>query len=225
MFVILQSFSHPEIDKRQFGDLSWDLREFLQISNHLPSIKDSAKRSMVESVLKSFEEHIQPHLALLAQGVIHADANSNNIILSKDDKGSYHVHGMIDFSDCHRGCYVFELAILLACFSESPDKDPITEAVPVIAGYTKAFPLPELDLKCLYPAVLARVCQVAVLTEVCAAPNNPYTAEILVEYWRGLEGLMKRSKSEADRLWRTAAVEDLMNADAIPLPFTRKTDS
>ena len=89
------------------------MTHFLTLRKFLPSVEDPKKREMAEKVFKGFEEHVQPKISSMKCGTIHGDLNGMNIILRPQD-GMYEMYGLIDFGDCRRECYVFELAILLA---------------------------------------------------------------------------------------------------------------
>jgi len=167
----------------------------------------------VESIIKGFEKHVQPKIPQFTCGVIHGDPHWSNLIVHVRN-GEYQVAGVVDFCDCSNSYCVFDLAIMLAdcATSESEDPvasiDPIASIGPILCGYVAACPLCEEEIGCLYDLILARLCQVAVLTEIVLRTKqrnlNAYLASIPGPAWKFMEDLVNTPKEEVNRIWSEA---------------------
>ena len=177
------------------------MTHFLTLRKFLPSVEDPKKREMAEKVFKGFEEHVQPKISSMKCGTIHGDLNGMNIILRPQD-GKYEMYGLIDFGDCRRECYVFELAILLA-YAMMAKENPIQLVRPMLDGYLQAFPMNNEELDCLYHSAVARCCQSAIMGEhqFKLEPWNSYLLLTPKHMWKLVEELLATSKAEVDRLW------------------------
>ena len=113
---------------------------------------------MLQQIFDDFEKNVTPNIPSFRRGVIHNDPNDMNILVKKNSEDCYDVTGIIDFGNCMRSCYIFELAIMIA-YSMLCKKNPVEFIVPMLAGYLNAFPLPEKELDCLYYSVLGRLAQ------------------------------------------------------------------
>ena len=113
---------------------------------------------MLQQIFDGFEKNVIPNIPSLRRGVIHSDPNNMNILVEKNSEDCYNVTGIIDFSDCMRSCYIFELATMMA-YNMYNKEDPVEFIVPMLAGYLNTFSLPERELDCLYYSVLGRLAQ------------------------------------------------------------------
>ena len=201
----LQGFSHPVFDCQEWDEPAWDLQHFLHLKRHLPSIMDGNRRKMVERVIKGFEKHVQPKLPSFKRGFIHGDPHWSNVIAHVRN-GEYHVAGVVDFCDCSNSYCVFDLAIMLADCATSESEDPIASIGPILCGYVAACPLCEEEIGCLYDLILARLCQVAVLTDVLlrTEQKNAYLASIPGPAWKFMEDLVNTPREVVNRIWSEA---------------------
>ncbi len=197
----MQDFHHPATLNRE---LYWDLKHFLTLRSLLSSVKDSKNRSMAESVFQKFEEHVLPKFTSLRQGIIHGDANGENIIVVKEN-GCYKISGIIDFGDCVQTCYVFELAIMLA-YAMVENENPLQLSCPMLSGYLQTFPMSEEELDCLYYCVLARLCQSAVVGEhkFKQEPWNTYLLTTPAKAWQVMGVIFATPRNEIEKLWARA---------------------
>ncbi len=145
-----------------------------------------------------------PKILDFTTGTIHGDINGLNVVVQpKNDH--YTMTGLIDFTDCTRTCYVFELGIMLG-YIMLENTNPIPLVGPMLCGYLEAFPLSEEEVDCLYYVALARVCQSAVLGEhqFAQEPLNTYLLTTPAKAWRLIEEMLGTSKEEVDRIWAEA---------------------
>lgn len=82
------------------------LPEFIHV---IPSDK---RRKIVEEVIKDFQQKVISQSSNFKKALIHGDANEQNIIVEKTS-GDWKIKAIIDFGDCHIGCYLYELAITI----------------------------------------------------------------------------------------------------------------
>ncbi len=169
---VLEDFDHPGVHR----EFHWDLQNCAPvISRLLPKIADQDKQSLVETLYRRYRDKVQPRLPELGQQVIHSDGNDYNIpVLSRGTSGN-RVSGVIDFGDMVYSQRINELAIVLA-YALLDKQDPLTAAVPVVAGYHQANPLTGLEVEVLFELICMRLC----LTVCHAAdqsslePDNDY---------------------------------------------------
>ena len=164
---------------------------------------------MGNSVMKLYEEKIEPMLPSMKKGVIHGDLNGKNIIVQQSENSAAIV-GLIDFGDCVHSYYLFELAILVAHTMMSLSHNNRMELVaPVIKGYIDEFPLTQEELQCLYYAVLAILCTTGVKGEHVYAtePENMHMQHYIPHAWKLLSQLLPMSKDSVEASWNITTVE------------------
>ena len=210
--IILQGFSNDEMEGREFIAKYMDLKYFSDInaSTALSTIEDSVHRKMVLDTVHDFNEHVAPTLpSRMQSGILHGDAHDGNIILDRD---ANHVAGIIDFNNCHTSCYLFELAIALACNMQRM-VNPVRDACPFICGFVKAFPLSDDELDCLFVSVLARLCVVAVVKEdmYVADPSRVYLRLSSALCWKLLHELRTHRREDVGSIWKRAIIVDSRN--------------
>ena len=200
----MQEFQHPAISGREFS--GWDLKYFLHVKEYVPTIEDPEKLKMAGTVFKNFEMHVIPKFPSLRQGVIHGDANMQNILVAKKN-GRYEMAGVLDFAECFHSCYVFEVAIILAMAMITLGvENPLQISCPTLSGYLRTFPMSEEELDCLYYCVLARLCESAVIGEYKFKqdPSNAYLMTTPAKAWRMIKKILMTSKDDVDKIWTDA---------------------
>ena len=168
----LADFTHPAAVRV----LKWDLCAAGWIGDHLDAIVDPLRRAIVARGLAGFRA-IAPHLALLPRSIIHNDANDYNVIVDRV-AGQRRVVGLIDFGDCLVSATICELAIGIA-YAILGKPDPLSAALPVIAGYHAARPLHEDELAVLLPLVVVRL-GTSVVNSALLHAANPADAYLTV---------------------------------------------
>jgi 4-aminobutyrate aminotransferase-like enzyme/Ser/Thr protein kinase RdoA (MazF antagonist) len=182
----LADFSHPAAHR----ELKWDLAHAGWIRDHLQHIGDPARRALVERFLALYESEVVPALKSLRRGVIYGDANDYNVLVSPPWPQPRRVVSVIDFGDMHYGLTVSEVAIA-AAYAMLGEKDPLSAARSVVAGYHGAFPLNEAEIAFLYTLIGMRLV-VSVTNSAhrkSLVPDDPYVTISEAPAWEALEKL------------------------------------
>ena len=190
---------------------------FLNVKEFLDDIDDPVRKSNAETVFKNFEECVVPKLASFEKTVIHGDFNGQNIILNKKlPTDTYHVAGVIDWSDSCKSCTIFDLGICLAYLMVENLKPvhccSVVEFVgPLIGGYHRILPLSADEFDSLYHLVLARCVQSAVMGthNFKAEPWNTYLLLTPEKAWSLVEILLDARKEKVDTIWKSYANSSL----------------
>lgn len=137
----------------------------------------------------------------MLSGVHHGDPNLHNFLYNPDQSSSVHykqhglkdemneppqLFGIVDFDEVVYGPYIFDLAVAVkheiqisymsgSCTGGSGMG--LEAAIPMIAGFQKAFPLPEDEINVLYYVVCARMVQIYLgmhlaLQQYCGSHDN-----------------------------------------------------
>lgn len=179
----LIEFSHPAAQR----ELKWDLARAGWIREHLHSIADSRRRSIVEKFLDLYEATVVPALPQLRRSVVYGDANDYNVLVSEAHSEPRTVVSVIDFGDMHHGLTVSEIAIA-AAYAILGKQDPLPAAASVIAGYHAAFPLQEAELAVLFPLLAARLAvSVVNSAQRKTLVDDPYITISEAPAWEALE--------------------------------------
>jgi 4-aminobutyrate aminotransferase-like enzyme/Ser/Thr protein kinase RdoA (MazF antagonist) len=174
----LQDFSHPGATR----ELKWDSTQASWIRGYLSSIKDPARRSMIERILDRYESDLVPLFPKLRKSVIYGDANDHNVLVNSGQAAS-----VIDFGDMHRGLIVSELAIA-AAYSITQKDNPLASAAALAAGFHEIFPLNETELSVLFPLIATRLA-VSVVNSAyrkSLLPGDPYVTVSEDGAWKSL---------------------------------------
>ncbi|WP_447977996.1 aminotransferase class III-fold pyridoxal phosphate-dependent enzyme [Candidatus Nitrospira bockiana] len=182
----LSSFAHPALRR----DLLWDLaRAAATVAEHLASIPDPSRRTLIQRFLDRFREQVVPALPTLRTSVIHNDGNDYNVLVTGIEGGG-RVTGVVDFGDLIESCTVFEPAIC-AAYAILGKTDPVFSAAQVIAGYHAASPLLEDELAWLYDLIALRLCTSVTLSAFRKdrVPDNRYLTVSEAPAWAALDRL------------------------------------
>jgi 4-aminobutyrate aminotransferase-like enzyme/Ser/Thr protein kinase RdoA (MazF antagonist) len=146
---ILQDFNHP-CATRVFD---WDIAQVAWTYTHLDLFNDEQK-SCLRYFTNQFDQN-QNAYKKLRKSVIHNDINDNNIVVS-NDLSTPSVLAVIDYGDAVFSQTINDVAVALAyAIMEQPD--PLTAALPLVAGYHRKYPLQETELEMLYTLVAMRL--------------------------------------------------------------------
>ncbi len=179
----------------------------------ISSVEDPYRKKMAEQVFVEFTTHVAPRIPTFKRGILYNDAHTTNIIVQAS-KEQYKFAAFIDFDDAVNSCYLFELAVLvtdvIAEFS-NPQTNPFELVSPLISGYSQEFELSKEEMGFLYYAVMARCCQVAMVSEVQYKnePWNDYLVSSIEPRWKVIELLLSTTKAEVDRIWSGAMGKSL----------------
>ncbi len=171
-------------------ELKWDLARAGWIREHLSSVDDARRRTIVERILDRYDGDLTPTLASLPAGTIYNDANDYNVLVRGDDPWARRVVGVIDFGDLVHSPVVCDVAIA-AAYALLGKPDPLAAAARVVAGYHATRPLSEIEIDQLDLLIAARLAVSAVNAGVqrAAAPDNPYLTISEAPSWDALERL------------------------------------
>jgi 4-aminobutyrate aminotransferase-like enzyme/Ser/Thr protein kinase RdoA (MazF antagonist) len=186
MDAALRDFSHPAVHR----ELKWDLARAGWIRDYLKHIEDSARRALVERFLALYESEVVPAVKSLRRSVVYGDANDYNVLISPPWPQPRKVVSVIDFGDMHYGLTVSEVAIA-AAYAMLGEKDPLSAAIAVVAGYHTTFPLNEAEISLLYALIGMRLA-VSVTNSAhrkSLISDDPYVTISEAHAWEALEKL------------------------------------
>lgn len=197
----LEGFHHPAARR----DLKWDLAAAGWIGAHLDRIAEPARRAILARILARFERDVRPALGALRRAVVHNDANDHNILVVTGEDDAPRVGGVIDFGDVVESHPVCDLAIA-AAYAMLDKPDPLSAAVPVVAGYHASHPLQEAELALLFPLVRTRlaVSVTNAALQSALAPDHTYLQVSASGAWRLLEQLEAVHERFAEYRFRAA---------------------
>ena len=201
MDAALQSFTHAAAHR----ELKWDSSRAAWIRDFVKHIADARRRALVEKFLALYEAEVLPLLTRLRSSVIYGDANDHNVLVSNPWPPPRKVVGVIDFGDMHHGLTVSEPAIA-AAYAMLGKEEPLPAAAAIVAGYHRAYPLDDLELRVLYALIGARLA-VSVTNSAhrkTIKPDDPYVTVSEAPAWEALERLAKIHPRFAHYTFRAA---------------------
>src|SRR5438552_4894557 len=201
MDAALQSFTHAAAHR----EVKWDSSRAAWIRDFVKHIADAQRRALVEKFLALYEAEVLPLLTRLRRSVIYGDANDHNVLVSNPWPPPRKVVGVIDFGDMHHGLTVSEPAIA-AAYAMLGREEPLPAAAAIVAGYHRAFPLDDLELRVLYALIGARLA-VSVTNSAhrkTIKPDDPYVTVSEAPAWEALERLAKIHPRFAHYTFRAA---------------------
>ena len=152
----LEGFDHPGFDRTH----QWSLERAGIHRKSIPFIHDAHFRRAAE---RAFLLHAAIDLTGCARGMLHGDANDENILVDGD-----RITALLDFGDCLEGPLVADLAILLA-YALQHEGLGLAQAAGIVAGYDEIRPLDLAEQQVLFPLILARLAASACIAAVRVA--------------------------------------------------------
>src|SRR5258706_1661996 len=207
MDAALADFVHPAARR----ELKWDLTSAGWIRGHLHHLRDATQRAMVEKVLALYETEVVPALPGLRRTVVYGDANDYNVLVGAPLPLPRKVASVIDFGDLHESVTVSEVAIA-AAYAILAKENPL-RAAEVVAGYHRAFPLIEEELRVLYALIGTRLAVSVVNSAQRASvkPEDSYVTVSEAPAWEALGRLATIHPRFAHYTFREAC-----GLDAVP---------
>ena len=147
--LALKGFDHPEAHRK----FDWDIAQSLWTKNHLKLFKGKEKE-LLTYFQNAFSKG-QPDFSKLRKGVVHNDANDNNIVVS-ETLVDPHVRTTIDYGDACHTQIINDLAVACA-YAIMGLNEPLDAALSIVVGYHKRFPLKEEELLHLYWCIAMRL--------------------------------------------------------------------
>jgi 4-aminobutyrate aminotransferase-like enzyme/Ser/Thr protein kinase RdoA (MazF antagonist) len=165
----LESFGHPAAHRPGF---LWNLDEAPAVKPWLDGVVSPEHRALVARLFARHETRALPRLRGLRIGVLHQDANDNNLIVSEDGTA---VTGLIDFGDMTFGRRINELAVALAYALLEMD-NLYMAARPLIAAYAAEFSITADEAEILFDLAAVRLAVSVCVSSHRAAefPDNEY---------------------------------------------------
>ncbi len=182
----LSTFAHPAVRR----PLKWDLSDVRWCREHLHLIADAHRRELVVRILSHHEHTLQPALQVLRRSVVHNDANDYNVLVTTDDDGRPTISGIVDFGDMMEAPLVCDVAIA-AAYVMLGKPDPISAAVPLVAGYHETCALDDDELQLILPLARTRLAVSVVNSTLQSslAPGNEYLRISEADAWEALHRL------------------------------------
>ena len=190
----LAGFEHPGLER----PLLWNMEiTGAALDQYKPMLASDDDRRLVEHFESGYFERVLPRRQQLRRGVIHNDANRNNVLV--DDDGA-RVLSVIDFGDMLESWLLLEPAIA-ATYAMHGAADPLANAAAVAAGYHSEMALDEAELALLLDLIGMRLCMSLCLAahQLSLQPDNEYLGIDVQnnrELMRRLESLSAAEASE-----------------------------
>ena len=183
----LKGYQNSALDR----PLLWKMDLALQVtSQYKPLLATAQQRELIERFQSLFQQKVLGRSARLRTGVIHNDANDNNIIVDNLGPFQQKVTGLIDFGDMVHSWVVADLAVACA-YAMLDQAKPLDVAADIIRGYHDHYPLEPDEVDALFSMIAMRLCMSVC---ICAyqksmAPDNQYLVVSEQPAWRMLETL------------------------------------
>lgn len=206
----LQDFDHPAAHRF----IKWDPAQIAWTKEFVNQLTPE-QRQMVEYFYSIYESHVLPLLSHLRKSVNYNDANDHNILVSYDLENPQ-IRGIIDFGDAVYTHTINELAIAIS-YAILNKSDPLQAACYIVKGFNQQYALQEVELKALFPLILARL----VISLTCSTINlishlqNTYLQVSHNAVWEVMQKLASISPNFAYYAFR-----DACGLDPCPLQQT-----
>jgi len=200
--LALKGFEHPGSNP----PLLWDMKRAAGLRDLLPHIEEPGLQQLVKQVLDRFVSAIEPSLESLRTQVIHCDMNPHNVLMDAKNPGK--ITGLIDFGDMVKSPLIMDLAIA-AAYQLGDGDDPLSNALPMIAGYHSIRPLDDFEIEILPDLVKTRLITSLLISayRVTLFPENrEYLMVSREPAIRSLTGLSRMATTDAVERIRAACV-------------------
>jgi 4-aminobutyrate aminotransferase-like enzyme len=149
-------------------------------------VDSKARRAILEMVLQEQSALVEPMLAKCPRGMLHGDANDENILVEGD-----RVVGLIDFGDTLRGVLVQDLGITLAYAAQHGAVPDFGLAAAIVSGYHEVRPLRSEEQDLLFPLLRSRLATSALIGAArrAASPEHATWYSHEETTWRTIEAL------------------------------------
>ena len=198
----LQGFTHEALER----PLLWNMSVALTtLERFKPLLASHDRRKLIEYFENHYRGCALPLTRDLREGVIHNDANDNNVLVGDDQSLGQHVTSIIDFGDIVYSWIAAEPAIA-AAYAMLGKEEPLDTAVAIIKGYDAQLPLNEAEVSVLFDFICMRLCMSVC---ICAyqrsiEPDNEYLSISEKPAWSLLEILRNVTAEHATDLFRKA---------------------
>ncbi len=189
----LSDFQHPGAQRSHL----WDLAEANQHAAAVKLIGDPDRRRIIEQCFHLYRSHALPVLSSCPRGMLHGDANDENILVH-----DAMVVGILDFGDCQMGALVQDLAITLS-YALQQDGMTIDSVSSLLCGYQSIRTLEQIELEAVVPLMLARMATSICIAETrrVDAPDHETWFSHQASTWAALDAITTHSPASLlDRL-------------------------
>lgn len=195
--LALQGFTHPAAQH----DLLWNVSAAHRLTVQLDSLPKGPRRSLAQSFMTRFTEHVLPRLGSLRAQVIHNDYHLYNVLVAPDDHAR--ITGIIDFGDMLHAPLVGEVATA-AAFHMTGSADPFEGPAQFVSAYQAVLPLTEPEQEVVADLMATRHLITALISEWRALrypENRAYIMRHNPAAWEALSQLADIPRREVrDRL-------------------------
>ena len=153
LHAALEGFAPEGCDRTHL----WDVSEAQQHRSSVELVANQELRTAIESIMQLHAAIVVPELPDCPRGMLHGDANDENILVDED-----RVVGIVDFGDCLLAPYVVDLGITVAYAMQDPQVD-LESITHLVAGYHAIRPLQPLELDLVVPIALSRLATSALI--------------------------------------------------------------
>lgn len=196
----LQNFKHEALNR----PLLWNMCDVLKTLERFKSLLASEpKRKLVEHFESRFRETVLPLENKLRMGVIHNDANDNNVLVEEDNPRR--LTSIIDFGDMVYSWLAVEPSVA-ATYAMLGKEQPLDVAATIIEGYHSRLALRDAEIRAIFELICMRLCMSVC---ICAYqrsidPGNEYLSISEQPAWDLLQKLRRIQSTTAQNQFRTA---------------------
>lgn len=195
--LALQGFTHPAAAH----DLLWNVSAAHRLTVQLDSLPHGPRRTLAQSFMARFKEHVLPRLGSLRLQVIHNDYHLYNVLVASEDHAR--ITGIIDFGDMLQAPLVGEVATA-AAFHMTGNADPFEGPSQFVGAYRAVLPLTEMEQEIVGDLMATRHLITALISEWRALrypENRAYIMRHNPAAWEALLQLADLPRHEVrDRL-------------------------
>ena len=198
----LGGFAHPGLER----PLLWNMETTgVALAAYKPLLANADERKLVEHFERGYLARVMAVQSQLRRGVIHNDANRENVIV---DESGCRVNSIIDFGDMIHSWLVLEPGIA-AAYSMMGQPDPMASAETLVGAYHQGLALTETEIGLIFDLIGMRLCMSVCL---CAhqqrlEPDNAYLSIDVRDSWNLLRQLESISWAKArDRMMAACAL-------------------
>ncbi len=198
----LEGFEHAALER----ELLWHTQQGADVvARFSPLVTEPHRRQLLALFSRRFTDRITDTGAVLRRGVIHNDANDNNVLVGGSGAWQQRVVGLIDYGDMAYGWVATDAAIA-AAYAMLGKAQPLDAACQVVRGFHHRKALTEAEIRTLFELICMRLCM---SVSICAwqqslNPDNPYLRISEQPAWRLLEMLAEIPPDYAHFLLRDA---------------------
>jgi len=216
----LQGFSHAALAR----PLLWEIERGCEVvAEFAPLLESDAQRELTAYFAALFRAEVPPAAAQLRRGVIHNDANDNNVLVAGDAPWSQRVTQIIDFGDM-RESWIAADAAIAAAYAMLGKARPLDAAESVVRGYHRAFPLREAEIGVLFELMCMRLCMSVCISahQRAQSPQNDYLRISEDAAWQTLQRLRGISPRFARYALRAACELEANPKSAVVAEWLRR---